>query len=226
MRNYIIVAPYGYEELDEICENRERYPLVYLRSELSRTPFVKKDERFNLIFCEKSEYDESDKVYFCKDVAERALDGIASARFVYVILPKEIFGLFLEQLALAKDESRGDVATPPFQTQIEIFSIGLSFDADDAFCVRYLKTPQGYLPKLMRYARPDTEAKGIALQLKQKEEEQMKIEGMYTVLLSGDLSGLSFVNDDELKMLEERFVRDDNYSMAAKIRDLRKEKDF
>lgn len=44
MRNYVIVAPYDNKELDEVCENTNKYPLVYLRSDIARQAFKKKNE--------------------------------------------------------------------------------------------------------------------------------------------------------------------------------------
>ena len=227
MRNYIIVAPYGYKELDAICQNEsKKLPLIYLGDAIAREPVEdEKQSYYELLYCEEGDYTEDDKIYFCRSLADQALTLLIKANTVFVVMPDTIKKCFMEQLAIARHESKGDVLTPKCSVLSERFEMNHSFNPDHVFLIHFTVKKARWLATICRHFLPQRPDAGDLPKPEQSPDTvSVEYEGIYHVLRTGDYSGLGSLSKSELDWLKQRSLSDQEYELAAKIRDAQSKK--
>lgn len=139
----IVVVFYGHPHVDASClQFTNDKELVWMRSEDASEILAQK---FLVIHCKRDQYTTEDMPFFCKSTADKALDVLTENDSVLVVLPWEIRKTFFKQLAIAKQESEGDVVIPPFDLIDEHYQHGMPFDSEYVFSVheRFVDTGTG-----------------------------------------------------------------------------------
>jgi hypothetical protein len=195
MRKIIIVAPYGYEELQRRTMNREKL-LVYLGEEAID---LWKSHEHQVVFCSRENYSHKSQSAFCIQAAEYTF--AASAPIVFVIIPYALLREFLQELHRLKE------GFPEVRTFVEALNWQKQFKRQRVFALR------------MRYSRK-LASKELEFCLEQYHmplNDEIGVdeyfEAVYAILLSSDWSLLPDLSPWLLTKIARRAQYDGAYPL-------------
>lgn len=210
----IVVVSYGHPEIDASClQSANRKDLVWIEGKDASEMLA---EKFLIMHCKRKEYTEEEMPFYCKSVADQALNVLVEHDSLMIILAWEIREMFLKQLMIAKRNSEGDVLVRPFTVIDEYYRPGTLFDPEYVFSVseRYVDGGNGkkqwmvFLDKFVFSTNQGSYEESPA---------EFEVEKAYTEITAAANPDLNGYAPDELDQLLDKSLDMHNFGLTKLI---------